>query len=297
MIRTVYIAILVLMLSGCILTSNNVAKETLTGDEPIAEKTLKGEPISKSSGILSTASSRRPADLSLTINQFKLFYDGKGRITWDAPDGLTYFLDPKAAKPNYWLPAFNKDGDMMMAYYWSDTGNIDSLLALSIEGANSYIASLAYSKTRPNDIFYLGVGDGKKEPWNRLGRPAAVLRSIGKSKEPPISEGEELYIVTTNSVNQNIAVEKLDKKVKSFVNNLAVKTYTLHRSEHDIHEAMHPNRDVKINDVYIGCDNAKVRARALCGKGYETNVEAIFDVVSTACGNSHYEVTCLKKPY
>ena len=69
------------------------------------------------------------------IQMYYLRRHNNGTIYWDAPDGNTYGINPADAKPYQWLIVNDVNGKPVMAFYTKP--NIDAILEVSIDGANS----------------------------------------------------------------------------------------------------------------------------------------------------------------
>lgn len=259
-------------LFGCsnVLTTSNITEHNLTEDIP--KDTIEPAAPAQSSD-----------ESSLPLNQFPLEWGANG-ISWQTPDGLTHYLDPNSVAQNTWGIIRNNDGKPVMAYLWS-TG-IDSVLALSIEGANSQTVSLAENRVLPNKLFYYGVwGD---VGWNPMEGPAIFLRAVGRRNTPAIGNGERVDFVSVDAANQDKRVAALENKVDTFVNNLNVRTFHIMRGEH--------HRHARPSWVHIGCNDPNHWANNTC-PGETKHLQPIYTRSGDRCGYGYFVLTCTKKVY
>jgi hypothetical protein len=113
-----------------------------------------------------------------------------GVIYWDAPDGTTYGLDPADAVPYQWITVKDADGKPVMAYYTKP--GVDSILVVSLDGANSLAATLLHAEDdTARRVYYFATDAGNT---NVLNRPAFILRAQG-FEDSPIEVNANFYVM------------------------------------------------------------------------------------------------------
>jgi hypothetical protein len=106
------------------------------------------------------------------MQTFALTSDEHGVITWNAPDGERYELDPALASTDHWLLVEDRAGQPVMGYL-TRPGE-DGTLLLSLEGACSLAATLLHDGDDHPRKLYWATDEGND---NRLQRPAFILRA------------------------------------------------------------------------------------------------------------------------
>jgi hypothetical protein len=161
---------------------------TLTGNEPVdyaPEKRL--------------ASQKQEADRRAPLNQMTLTRDDEGWVTWVTPTGRVATLNPASAREGAWL-VYRNDGEDLMGFYWKS--GAPSILALSIDEANSRSVTLAEHTVSTGRILYFGVA-GASSIEHPLEKPAVLLQAIGvPNSEPAIKPNERVDVITTAAQKQ-----------------------------------------------------------------------------------------------
>ncbi|MEO1258030.1 MAG: hypothetical protein AAFZ15_04510 [Bacteroidota bacterium] len=112
---------------------------------------------------------------------FRLSSDGTGKVTYAAPDGNNYIIDPGSAG-NGWIFTYDTNSKPVMAFRKGNNAtDNDGELVVSLDGANSIISSLLhYEDDYPRKYYYASDG-GNNNPLNRR---AFILRCDGINGSP-----------------------------------------------------------------------------------------------------------------
>ncbi len=129
------------------------------------------------------------------IEMFYLRSDPLGRITWVAPDGNSYTLDPANAQPFQWLIVNDDAGKPVMGFYKKP--NVDAILVVSIDGAKSIAATLLHAEDdTARRVYYFATDAGNT---NALNRPAFVLRAQG-FEDSPLEVNANFFVMCVGEV-------------------------------------------------------------------------------------------------
>ncbi len=132
------------------------------------------------------------------IEMFNLRSDPNGRITWVAPDGNPYTLDPANAQPFQWLLVNDNNGKPVMGLYKKP--NVDAILVVSLEGAKSIAATLLHAEDdTARRVYYFATDAGNT---NALNRSAFVLRAQG-FEDSPLEVNANFFVMCVGEVQFN----------------------------------------------------------------------------------------------
>ena len=139
----------------------------------------------------------------LCLALYSLRTDGNGVISWNAPDGKIYQLDPRGAPLAQWIYVNDTNGKPVMAYmsnpptqgvgytvglrgksqpFKENPVTGDGVLVLSIDKAPGFSATLLCEENDVADRQYYYATDGGNH--NPLERPAFILRAAGIKGSP-----------------------------------------------------------------------------------------------------------------
>lgn len=116
-----------------------------------------------------------------TFKFFKLSADGSGKVSYSAPDGQTYLLNPSQAG-NGWHMVYDTNQKPVMAYRKGIVASdYDGELVVSLAGAGSIMSTLLHNEDDYPRKCYFSSDGGNNNPLNR---PAFSFRVDGESNCP-----------------------------------------------------------------------------------------------------------------
>lgn len=118
-----------------------------------------------------------------------------GVIQWNAPDGRTYFLNPKTAPIGTWSYTYDQAGNKVMAYLHKN--GQDSILQLSLGGANSRSSTLLHHEDDfAYEPIYIAVDLGNESSNQLRPSPAIIIRARNRVLAPPLRAGGAWHVMT-----------------------------------------------------------------------------------------------------
>lgn len=118
--------------------------------------------------------------MQLNGKTYPLKADGNGTITYVAPDGQIYILDPTTAGDTWIFEREQGTGKPVIGFR-KGTSDRDAELLLSLDGASSLAATLLHDEDDHPRHYIFATDQGKN---NALKRPAFILRQPGAKKSP-----------------------------------------------------------------------------------------------------------------
>lgn len=108
---------------------------------------------------------------------YSLSAGGDGEVTYTAPDGKKYTLDPSTAGTGWIFEREQNSGKPVIAFRRGRNG-LEGELQVSLDGAPSLSATLLHSEDDVPREYYFAtdIGNGRN---NVLDRPAFILRLKG----------------------------------------------------------------------------------------------------------------------
>ncbi len=138
-----------------------------------------------------------------SIALYSLSADSKGVISWRAPDGNVYRLDPKDAPTGQWKYTDDMYGNHVMAYmaeppttgvgypygikYFEENPSGDGVLVVTLKGAPGISATLLHGGDDIADRrYYYSTDGGNNNPLDIVceNHPAFILRAVGVKGSP-----------------------------------------------------------------------------------------------------------------
>jgi len=145
--------------------------------------------------------------MKLTIATYTLSADANGIITWNAPDGNAYTLNPQGALAGQWKYTKDANGNKKIAYmpkppttpggygttpdilhpYPEEKPSGDGVLVISLAGAPGWAATLLHYEDDIADRQYYFASDTSNHPLVKdanIEHPAFILRAKGIAESP-----------------------------------------------------------------------------------------------------------------
>lgn len=113
--------------------------------------------------------------------------NGEGVLTYHAPDGQSYELNPGSCDADTWCCSLPSNA----ICFYNHTTN-DDVLELSLVGANSQACIVAAYENDAARRFYYGTDNGNR---CRSGAPCLQLREVGSTTTGPVPAGASYAII------------------------------------------------------------------------------------------------------